>query len=55
MNVIQARELAKALNAAADAAEAAGATEVSLVAHLQHADDVARGELVLAIQAAQVE
>lgn len=52
MNIQQARDLADALNAAADQAEAAGEDEITLLDHLLEADDAARADLVDAIQSA---
>lgn len=58
MKVDEAREFAKSLNAAADAAEAAGKDLISdadLITHLQAADDAARSELLDAINSAKSE
>ncbi|MCC7484563.1 MAG: hypothetical protein IT529_06195 [Burkholderiales bacterium] len=49
MTIDQARELAALLTTAANAAEAAGETEIGLVEALQAADDRARAELAAAI------
>lgn len=49
MTAQQARALAAALTAAADAADAAGQAEIGLIEALQAADDVARAELEAAI------
>lgn len=54
MSPTQARQLAAALMAAADAAEAAGQTEVSLLDQLHAMDDTARNELDAAIKAASL-
>jgi hypothetical protein len=53
MTPTQARQVASALLAAADVAEASGQTEVSLLAQLHAMDDAARAELDAAIKAAQ--
>jgi len=47
----QARALARELNAAADAADAAGRAEVDVIVALRAADDKARAELQAAIEA----
>ena len=52
MKVAIARELARSLNDAADAADAAGKTDVDIIAALTVADDAARAILQAAIDAA---
>lgn len=52
MTIAQARALAAALTAAADAAQARGDTTVTLVDELRAVDDAARAELQAAIDAA---
>lgn len=51
----QARQVAAALLAAADAAEAAGQRTVSLLDQLHALDDAARSELAAAIKVAQAK
>lgn len=55
MKIEQARQLAQYLTAAADAAETAGETEISMINALQAADDVSRADLQAAIDAAQAK
>lgn len=52
MKIQEARDLATALNAAADKAEAAGATDIALIDQLRADYDAARADLVDAIQSA---
>lgn len=54
MTPTQARNIAQALIAAADRADAAGVDHVDLLTELRAADDAARDELDAAIKAASV-
>lgn len=55
MKTVDARQLAKDLIAAADAAEAAGKSEIDLIAQLQATDDAARAGLLAALNEAKGE
>jgi len=55
MKIEQARQLAKFLSDAADAAQASGVDEISMINALQAADNVARDELQAAIDAAHAK